>query len=158
LPQPLKYRVSDNVGGVKFFLSTLRHTLESAIPLNSIRAALDCIFNQLPTNSVRCRLQSSGPRGTHIFENVRINLVTHQQCLFNCGIGQSPRRKSDFYGNAVRPSNGSPWGMRLQLAFLFPKLTKAQEKMMMEQKLKQLEADQEQKPRPKKKTNNRGQR
>jgi len=26
-----------------------------------------------------------------------------------------------FFGNAVHPSNGSPWGMRLQLAFLFPK-------------------------------------
>jgi len=31
--------------------------------------------------------------------------------------------------------------MRLQIAFLFPKLTKAQEKMMMEQKLKQLEKE-----------------
>jgi hypothetical protein len=30
--------------------------------------------------------------------------------------------------------------MRLQLAFLFPKLSKQEEKMMMEQKLKQLEA------------------
>jgi hypothetical protein len=66
---------------------------------------------------------------------------------------------AQFYRNAVRPSNGSPWGMRLQLAFLFPKLSKAEEMMMMmEQKLKQLEADQEQKPHPKKKTNNRGQR
>jgi hypothetical protein len=26
-----------------------------------------------------------------------------------------------FYGNAARPSDGSPWGMRLQIAFLFPK-------------------------------------
>ena len=26
-----------------------------------------------------------------------------------------------FFGNAARPSGGSPWGMRLQLAFLFPK-------------------------------------
>lgn len=31
---------------------------------------------------------------------------------------------AQFYGNAVHPSNTSPWGMRLQLAFLFPKLTK----------------------------------
>ncbi|HEY6271346.1 MAG TPA: neuromedin U [Terriglobales bacterium] len=44
-----------------------------------------------------------------------------------------------FYGNAVHPPGTSPWGMRLQIAFLFPKLTKAQEKMLMEQKLKQLE-------------------
>jgi len=48
---------------------------------------------------------------------------------------------AQFYGNAVRPAGSSPWGMRLQIAFLFPKLTKAQEKMMMEQKLKQLEKE-----------------
>jgi hypothetical protein len=29
---------------------------------------------------------------------------------------------AQFYGNAARPSGGSPWGMRLQIAFLFPKL------------------------------------
>lgn len=29
---------------------------------------------------------------------------------------------AQFYGNPVRPSNTSPWGMRLQIAFLFPKL------------------------------------
>jgi hypothetical protein len=47
-----------------------------------------------------------------------------------------------FYGNAIHPPGTSPWGMRLQIAFLFPKLTKTQEKMMMEQKLKQLEQEQ----------------
>jgi hypothetical protein len=26
-----------------------------------------------------------------------------------------------FYGNVVHPTEGSPWGMRLQIAFLFPK-------------------------------------
>jgi len=26
-----------------------------------------------------------------------------------------------FFGNAVRPTGGSPWGMRLQVALLFPK-------------------------------------
>ena len=52
---------------------------------------------------------------------------------------------AQFYGNAVHPPGTSPWGMRLQIAFLFPKLTKAQEKMMMEQKLKQLEKEQPQK-------------
>ena len=50
-----------------------------------------------------------------------------------------------FYGNAVHPSGASPWGMRLQISFLFPKLTKAQQKMMMEQKLKQMEQEQPQK-------------
>jgi hypothetical protein len=44
-----------------------------------------------------------------------------------------------FYGNAAYPNGGSPWGMRLQIAFLYPKFTKAQEKEMMEEKLKQLE-------------------
>jgi hypothetical protein len=29
---------------------------------------------------------------------------------------------AQFYGNAVHPTNGSPWGMRLQIAFLFPKI------------------------------------
>ena len=46
-----------------------------------------------------------------------------------------------FYGNAVYPSGASPWGMRLQIAFLFPKLTKQQQKMMMEQKLMQMEQE-----------------
>lgn len=50
-----------------------------------------------------------------------------------------------FYGNAVHPAGASPWGMRLQIAFLFPKLTKQQQKMMMEQRLKQLEQEPPQK-------------
>jgi hypothetical protein len=33
-----------------------------------------------------------------------------------------------FYGNAVHPPGASPWGMRLQIAFLFPKLNKQQKK------------------------------
>ena len=51
---------------------------------------------------------------------------------------------AQFYGNAVHPAGAPAWTMRLQIAFLFPKLTKEQEKMLMEQKLKQLE----QKPPP----------
>jgi hypothetical protein len=50
---------------------------------------------------------------------------------------------AQFYGNAVYPTGGSSWQMRLQIAFLFPKLSKVQEKIMMEQKLKQLEQEQE---------------
>jgi hypothetical protein len=46
---------------------------------------------------------------------------------------------AQVYGNAVHPSGASPWGMRLQIAFLFPKLTPQQQKMMLEQKLKQME-------------------
>ena len=52
---------------------------------------------------------------------------------------------AQFYGNAVHPSGASPWGMRLQIAFLFPKLTKQQQKMMMEKKLKELEQEPPQK-------------
>jgi hypothetical protein len=55
---------------------------------------------------------------------------------------------AQFYGNAVHPKSGSPWSMRLQIAFLFPKLSKAEEKMMLEKKLKQLETEQ-QKPQAK---------
>ncbi len=50
-----------------------------------------------------------------------------------------------FYGNAVHPPGASPWNMRLQIAFLFPKITKQQEKMMLEQKLKQMEQEPPQK-------------
>src|SRR5450755_3892501 len=57
---------------------------------------------------------------------------------------------AQFYGNAVTPAGGSPWSMRLQIAFLFPKFTKEQEKMMMEMKLKQLEQEQQQGAPPKK--------
>jgi hypothetical protein len=46
---------------------------------------------------------------------------------------------AQFYGNAVYPSGTSPWGMRLQIAFLFPKLTEKQKMMMMEQKLKEMQ-------------------
>ena len=55
---------------------------------------------------------------------------------------------AQIYGNAVHPVSGSPWSMRLQIAFLFPKLSKAEEEMMLEKKLKQLETEQ-QKPQAK---------
>ena len=45
---------------------------------------------------------------------------------------------AQFYGNAVHPPGASPWTMKMQIAFLFPKLTKEQEKMLLEQKLKQM--------------------
>jgi hypothetical protein len=51
---------------------------------------------------------------------------------------------AQFFGNAAYPTGGSPWGMRVQLAFLFPKFTKAQEKGMLEQKLKQMDQEQQQ--------------
>ncbi len=43
------------------------------------------------------------------------------------------------YGNAVHVPGASSWTVRASIALLFPKLTKEQEKMMMQQKLKQLE-------------------
>ena len=52
---------------------------------------------------------------------------------------------ASFYGNAVHPTAGSSWSMRLQVAFLFPKLTREQEIGMMQQRLKQLEQPQPQK-------------
>ncbi len=53
-----------------------------------------------------------------------------------------------FYGNAVHPEGASPWALKCQIAFLFPKLSKLEEKMLLEQKLKQL--DQEPPAPPKK--------
>jgi hypothetical protein len=52
---------------------------------------------------------------------------------------------AQFFGNAVHPVGTPAWTMRLQIAFLFPKLTKEQEQMILEKKLKQL---QEQPPTP----------
>jgi hypothetical protein len=52
---------------------------------------------------------------------------------------------AQFYGNAVHPPGASPWGMRLQFVLLFPKLTKEQEKGLLEQKLKQMNDEQPQK-------------
>ena len=51
---------------------------------------------------------------------------------------------AQFYGNAVHPAGASPWGMRLQIALLFPKLSKEQQKMMLEMKLKQMDQQQQQ--------------
>jgi hypothetical protein len=47
-----------------------------------------------------------------------------------------------FYGNGVYPTETSSWNMRLQIAFLFPKLTKEQEMMMMQQRLNQMKQQQ----------------
>jgi hypothetical protein len=52
---------------------------------------------------------------------------------------------AQFYGNAVHPPGASPWNMKLQISFLFPKLTAQQQKMMLQQKLKQMEQEPPQK-------------
>jgi hypothetical protein len=46
---------------------------------------------------------------------------------------------AEFYGNAIHPPGASSWTARFSFTLLFPKLTKQQEKMLMEQKLKQME-------------------
>ncbi len=48
---------------------------------------------------------------------------------------------AQFYSNPVRPAGSSSWSMRLQIAFLFPKLSKEQQTLLMEQKLKQLQKE-----------------
>ena len=48
---------------------------------------------------------------------------------------------AQFYGNAVHPANTPAWTLRLQISFLFPKLSKEQQKMLMEKQLKQLEQE-----------------
>jgi hypothetical protein len=42
------------------------------------------------------------------------------------------------YGNVVHVPQASSWTVRVSFALLFPKITKQQEKMMLEQKLKQM--------------------
>ena len=46
---------------------------------------------------------------------------------------------AQLYGNAVHPPGASPWGLKLQIAFLFPKLTPQQQKMMLQKKLKEMD-------------------
>jgi hypothetical protein len=58
-------------------------------------------------------------------------------------IGFQPMSMSaQFYGNAVHPSGASPWGMRIQIALLFPRLTPKEKMLMMEEKLKEMEKEQ----------------
>jgi hypothetical protein len=52
---------------------------------------------------------------------------------------------AQFYGNAVHPEGTPSWSMRLQISFLFPKLSNAEKKMLLEKKLKELEAQQPEK-------------
>ena len=46
---------------------------------------------------------------------------------------------AQFYGNAAYPRHGSPWSMRLQLAFLFPQLSKDEQKALLEKRLRDLD-------------------
>jgi hypothetical protein len=55
----------------------------------------------------------------------------------------------EFYGNAVYPTGGSSWTFRGQIAFLFPKLTPEEKKVLMEEQLKKLEQEQQKTPEKK---------
>jgi hypothetical protein len=58
-------------------------------------------------------------------------------------VGAQPINLSaQVYANAAYPTGGSPWGVRLQIAFLFPQLTPQQQIMMLEQRLKELQSQQ----------------
>lgn len=46
-------------------------------------------------------------------------------------------------GNAAHPAGARTGACGLAIAFLFPKLSKAEEKMLMEKRLKQLEQEQD---------------
>jgi hypothetical protein len=52
---------------------------------------------------------------------------------------------AQFYGNAVYPSQTSSWSMRLQVAFLFPKLPPKEKMLLMEEKLREMKEEQEKK-------------
>jgi hypothetical protein len=56
---------------------------------------------------------------------------------------------AQFYGNAVHPSGASSWNMRLQVVFLFPKLSKEQQKAKLQMQLKQLEQGPSKESQPK---------
>jgi hypothetical protein len=58
-------------------------------------------------------------------------------------VGFQPMSMStQFYGNVVHPSGASTWGMRIQIALLFPQLTPKEKMLMMEEKLKEMEQEQ----------------
>jgi hypothetical protein len=58
---------------------------------------------------------------------------------------QPVNMSAQFYANAVHVPQASPWTLRISFALLFPKLTREQEKMLMQQKLKQLDEQPSQK-------------
>jgi hypothetical protein len=52
---------------------------------------------------------------------------------------------AQFYGSAVHPPGASPWGMRLQIALLFPKLTNEQKMGLMKKTLQEMQEQQQKK-------------
>ena len=56
--------------------------------------------------------------------------------------------EAEFFGSAVHPAGASTWGMRLEIVFLFPKLSPKEKRMEIEKELKKVE---EQEKAPEKK-------
>jgi hypothetical protein len=52
---------------------------------------------------------------------------------------------AQFYASAVHPPGASPWGMRLQIALLFPKLTNEQKMGLMKKTLQEMQEQQQKK-------------
>lgn len=52
---------------------------------------------------------------------------------------------AQVYGNAAYPQNTSSWGVRAQIAFLFPQLSEKEKMLLVEEKLKEMKAQQQQK-------------
>ena len=50
-----------------------------------------------------------------------------------------------LYGNAVHPQGASSWSMRFQVTLLFPQLSTKEKETLMEEKLKEMEAEQSKK-------------
>ena len=57
------------------------------------------------------------------------------------GIPTGKHYRTGFW-QCRNPSGGSPWGMRLQIAFLFPKFSQKEKMPLMEEKLKEMQAEQ----------------
>ena len=54
---------------------------------------------------------------------------------------------AQLYVTPIRPANSSPWGIRLQIAFLFPKLTQQEQLLLLQEKVKDLEQQQQATPK-----------
>ena len=69
---------------------------------------------------------------------------------FGAGVGrimkvgfQPINLQASIYANVAYPSGTSPWGVRLQIAFLFPQLTPKQKELLLEEKLKEMREQQQ---------------
>jgi hypothetical protein len=54
---------------------------------------------------------------------------------------------AQVYASPIRPANSSPWGIRLQIAFLFPKLTEQEQLLLLQEKVKELQQEQQATPK-----------